>query len=519
MICASRSSPLSTDKLVKFNAVLGNDISLPKQMRQSFPGVIAQIFPLKASLARLTEFCDTYLNFSDKDENLKQFSVARPAAPMVILQVNNYPKLSVGPGDVGWFAQREVAFGIPLIWQHRESKKDLYTVEWALTYPFIFVDTPISIASGREVYGWAKKGMRIESQLDDPQPNAPHTLYSVYLGTSSNFSGASRKDFRSRPFMEVAQSSPLLSGRATPAEFLKIPSRLAGSYITAALGILELIGLPPFGMPRQGFSGLLPVLHELWREARSGLPNLINLLGLNWLAATSHSSSFYPVPAKILTLKQFRDAFDTNAACYQALVQSSITIDGLIDGGPLFDLLLGDPTGGIHIDIRDDSSQSVVADLGLEVTEQFRSDNGQINRLRPICPVWAKVDISYQPADLQYWRSLVSTWSATYDPILLPDAFGAKELRFAPDPQHKESAKLTLRPENYSIDYVTQGSGAREEVGGTISSSNLTLRVLPLLVADGGKDKLQSLINDYMDNPSYSFKLADQYLTDPNSPW
>lgn len=166
-----------TTGLLPYNTTLGNDISLPDNLDQQFTGVVSQVYPLKASLTRLTEFCNNYLNFAD-DVGKFPLSV-RPSLPLVFMQVVYYGKMAIDPGDIGWFSQREVAFGIPLEWQHDEANGKV--LEPALVYPFIYVDNALSVASGREVYGWAKKSMHLTNKPGDLRPTTPNRLLSLHL--------------------------------------------------------------------------------------------------------------------------------------------------------------------------------------------------------------------------------------------------------------------------------------------------------------------------------------------------
>src|SRR5260221_10070705 len=117
-------------------------------------GVTSRVFPLKANMARLTQFCDQYVNM-DIPQDVVHF---RPAVPYVYLMVLDYGSMSpasVQAQNVGWVAQHEVAFAVPLE-RWREEKGKLVFKGWACVCPFIFVDDEMSLTTGREVYGWPK---------------------------------------------------------------------------------------------------------------------------------------------------------------------------------------------------------------------------------------------------------------------------------------------------------------------------------------------------------------------------
>ncbi len=71
--------------LPAFNLALGEFLALPAHLEQKYSDVVTQIFPLKASMNRLQEFCDSYLNL---DEDLPLHF--KPAVPWVLMQVVDY---------------------------------------------------------------------------------------------------------------------------------------------------------------------------------------------------------------------------------------------------------------------------------------------------------------------------------------------------------------------------------------------------------------------------------------------
>jgi len=95
--------------LPQFNLALGEVLALPKHLEQKYSDVVTQIFPLKASMSRLQEFCDTYLNLSE-DAPL----YFKPAVPWVLMQVVDYGRMATTSQNLGWFWQHGLAFGVPL---------------------------------------------------------------------------------------------------------------------------------------------------------------------------------------------------------------------------------------------------------------------------------------------------------------------------------------------------------------------------------------------------------------------
>ncbi len=142
--------------LPEFNLALGEFLALPAHLEQKYSDVVTQIFPLKASMNRLQEFCDSYLNL---DEDLPLYF--KPAAPWVLMQVVDYGEMATTSRNLGWFSQHELAFGVPLRC-YKKEKNEWVFVDWAMVFPFIFVDNPLSMSGGRKIYGWSKSGIKFD---------------------------------------------------------------------------------------------------------------------------------------------------------------------------------------------------------------------------------------------------------------------------------------------------------------------------------------------------------------------
>ena len=139
------------------------DGSLPVRPPFQFTGVTARVFPLKANMARLAAFCDAYVNMDIPPEIVHY----RPALPYVYLMVLDYGSMSsasMHAQNVGWVAQHEVAFTVPLERWRKENGKLVFK-DWACVSPFIFVDDEMSLTTGREVYGWPKVAGTVDASV------------------------------------------------------------------------------------------------------------------------------------------------------------------------------------------------------------------------------------------------------------------------------------------------------------------------------------------------------------------
>jgi hypothetical protein len=96
--------------LPEYNTARGGaDSTLQIKPPFDFYGVTARVFPLKANMYRLREFCDSYLNIMP--QTIAKF---QPALPFVFLAVLDYGKMSAEKENLGWAAQNEVTFTVPL---------------------------------------------------------------------------------------------------------------------------------------------------------------------------------------------------------------------------------------------------------------------------------------------------------------------------------------------------------------------------------------------------------------------
>src|SRR5208282_5203914 len=194
--------------LSSFNTALGDFLALPEHLEQNYSDVVTQIYPLKASVERLHEFCANYLNLDD-DLPVR----FEPAAPWVLMQIVDYGRMALSSVNVGWFSQHELAFGIPVRRYEREKSKWVFA-DWAMVFPFIFVDNPLSMSGGREIYGWSKSGIQIDTTTPIFEPGNARNVVTISLATSGfffNHAAATEK------FLEIFQRRPFVSAKSAPA--------------------------------------------------------------------------------------------------------------------------------------------------------------------------------------------------------------------------------------------------------------------------------------------------------------
>jgi hypothetical protein len=479
--------------LPAYNTALGKFLMLPDKLDQTYTGVLTQIYPLRADINALEKFCQDNLNLSGAPVRFE------PVAPWVLVQVCDYQKMALASENIGWVSQHELAFGFPIKWYLNDKLLD-----WAMFYPFIFVDNPLSMSAGRQIYGWSKAAIEIDRLLPELDPGSPHCLASISAPIMTVFptftlalapnlsSGSAVEDTRScEPFIRILQQRPFLSGMSGVTGFVgAVPKAIAG-YFSLAGGLLEAGGRMISGytysnlqMLGRDVQSLGEVLVKVFGYANSIIPGALGVVTGN------QPPSGADVPVKIITLKQIRDAETTADACYQAVVGSSMTVNKILDAGALFDPLSGNPSGGIEVRLSESHQPSIVDALGLVGAKDVNTDEGVFFSFSPTLPYWAKMNLSYGSPDFQCWRTLHTDWQVS-------------PVAYSPTPR----VITPLEPLKYRLG----GSGPSQELGGSRTYCKAILRILAFKTQTA---VLSSLVKQYLENSHYDFDVPDA----PGSP-
>ncbi|MDC3962842.1 hypothetical protein [Polyangium jinanense] len=377
-----------------------------------FEGVTMRVFPLLADMERVQRFVDAYVNDIAPPE-VGQFRVF---LPYVYLQILHYGKMAVESANLGWIAQHEINLTIPLAWYTKEGHQLVFK-DWVYLTPHIFVDNPLSMTTGRGVYGWPKSPGHLvptaSGWVDDPTAGRILARVNAPRGTLLEIE-------------EVASLSPF-----------ETPSR----WLSQGIDMLQGMGL--------------------WRERPGGAPaNAVRMArDLGRFVVGLHTSTPYWIA---LTLKQFRDAAQPEIADYQGFVTTKMLIDSIKQVGFFGDrhLLSGDVTGGYRIRLHEHAGVSLGDVLGLEITgPRERGAHGEpVSVLEPVFPFWLHFDMKYPRGDVLAWRTPFSDgWRsdgglplstpATH-PEPLPRFNTARGVAFepAPGPFHRPDATLRVLP-------------------------------------------------------------------------
>jgi len=474
-----------------YNTALYDFLKLPPDpCTQSYTDVTTQVYPLRADPKKIKDFCDTYLNIGAPNEFFE------PAGPWVIMQVVDYGRMAFAGTKDGlfahkWFAQREVAFGIPL--RCRRGRDGSFE-EFGVVYPFIWVDNPLSMESGRQIYGWPKAGMHIETTPPQFQPNNPRILVSARVSPFLHRKEGGKSP--DTPFFEIRQTRPFLSGRAGIADTITAVPRAVSGYFSVASSVLQSMSdfaglvagfkLPTTGNLSDNFATIAQQIQSLGDTLQKGFGYFNSMIPMLIGTATGSQKTSTNPKITIYTMKQVRDTDDktpkaTSNACYQAIVRSEMTVDQVQDGGLLFDPLSGDPSGGIQISLSSKGNDYVQALL--DMVSPWGTTSEGVLSVSPLVPFWEKVNLSYGLADRQSWRTKVTDWQEEPKPAQPSPAAAPAQ----PSPAAQSNKQV--------IDYQTRGSGSALAVAGTREAQNA---VLHLFMLNADQNRLQDLVDNYL---------------------
>lgn len=425
-----------------------------------FKGVTMRVFPLLADMERVQRFVDQYIN-DIAPEQVGQFRVF---LPYVYVQLVHYGKMSIDAANLGWIAQHEVNFTIPLAWYEKKGS-ELVFKDWIYLTPYIFVDNPLSMTTGREVYGWPKSPgylvPTVPGWVDDPM--APRLLGKVstqifprtYAG--QKLEERAILEFVQAPSLTPFECPPGLEQAFYPWAAAQNVVNSASRWLSSCMDILYGMGI----LHKQ--PGATPA--NAVKMAKQLAQLIVGLYTSNpyWLA---------------LNLKQFQSATRPHLADYQGFIATKLLIDGINQVGFFGNshLLLGDITGGYRLLVHGYSDFPLVDTLGLKTSgESTRGPHGEpVDVLEPVFPFWLDFDMKYPWGEVLAWRTPFSCGWKCHDWV--PTSL------MAPDP---EPIPLFNTARGVPLDPVT----------GPFYFPDATVRVLPML-ADKGK--LQAFCDAYL---------------------
>lgn len=430
----------------------------------SFQGTQLQIFPLRAKLNRLQTFIDGYLNLAPQEAG--EFRVFSPYVYLVSIY---YGQLSLDAANLGWIAQDELLFGIPLLWYKRVGGRLIFH-NYACVTPFIYVDSDHSLTTGRETFGWPKAQI-IAEPLNEAwikDPNASSVLMRFNIMAYSALYAGQR--LMSEPLLELvnrrAESSLLRSpadSRASWLPWIAVPNAIVSAMDLARDSVDLMRGLgwltPQPGAGVDTYARMASQILEMLRLRGPGLTfNTVNL-------------------------KQFRDAERPELAAYQGLTVAPMQWQRVQRAGLLGEeqILRGDPSGGLAINLYQYPTAPILQSLGLEFAEVHTIGTRTVHTLRPVLPMWVEADLQYNLGQTIAWRAKDFTGQdgkATWHLL--------------------DGRTLPPRPTDTECRFNTALGAAETEIAGPFVYPDVTVRVMPLL-AD--KTKLDGFLQEYLGQP------------------
>lgn len=263
-------------------------------------------FLFNADTESLTALCDRSLNVSE--------SFAYKYVPLTSSVMLVFADMLVSSRDerdkqVGLIPETEVSFWVLTVaMQKTQSGYVAHHLAWFL--PYLLVDEGNAIATGREVFGFNKLAAQFQKpgEIQKPQFTAD-VLGFKQFGADS-----------------IAQREPLLELRASSAADLTSGSDL--DSIKNSMGA------------------------ELFKNVRTSLGGSL----------LEFAARFINDHIPLVFLKQFRDAQNTQKACYQRLIEAPLKVETFFEGGIFLK--------PYALNIASLASHPLAENLGLKATEQ-----------------------------------------------------------------------------------------------------------------------------------------------------
>jgi hypothetical protein len=472
---------------------------MPLKPPFEFDDVRVMVFPLRANISKLNDFCHSYLDLWKHQD-----MVFRPAAPYVFLMVLHYGKMgsgtTSGARNLGWVSQNEVTFTVPLeCWKKKKEvhsgREELVFQDWAGVSPFIYVDDQVSMTTGREVYGWPKTMSKVE--LNGDQIRFPSEASQVFRLTTHMSPRSVAETASTRgPLVEI-ETNPSPMSTLFPPNFTdpwapwNVFSGLASSYFSLIGRTVD----DSLALALRGYQAEAKSSGDLLKRGQAIFQYLADASKGAWgsfwwhpllsgFLAQQDPASMPALNLKNITLKQFLDAQRPHLACYQAIVQSTMGIKRINKIGMLGELsmLQGDISGGYSIRIHNSSLHPIISSLGLQVHGTEKGAGGdEVSILKPMFPYWSEFDLNYGEGKVLMSNSLKIT-----------DDENNKDFIF--DHMYNSAAGAASKP-----------------VTGPIHYPDATLKIYPLRAS---REKLENFVKDYFDGleNNFTFELAGSHV-------
>ena len=306
-----------------------------------------------------------------------------PWGEYVYLVIKHLPEVSSSLDTLGVWSSSLVEFAIP-VRRFRNTERGREFVSCGYVSPFMYTNSDVGANTARELNGWPSLGSAIES------------LPNTWLTREGPFP-------ESRPILKLSTSMPAEFNDNERYQWLPLIELQAGN--TVARNDLESWRAIAGGwgeevkQSAQSMYSKRAVSDTTFDDFQSLAANLFDGDALNQFS-----------------LKQFRDAEDSERACYQALVSTSIKV------GKVWDLReIEEP---LHLNVYQRPTQAIVETLGLRIKSQSRHGPGIVDSLQPVRPFYFKADIQIDNGDKICWRAGGNEWSEAPEERAVREAQG-----------------------------------------------------------------------------------------------
>jgi hypothetical protein len=241
-----------------------------------------RMFVLDGNETKIGEFVDKVYN--GPANGTWHYEPVMPGKVILMYGLNVVSSMTSPWSEWGRVEEQLAAFWVP-VWAGKRDDAGRFEAErFCMSLPHIFVDNPISLLAGREIYGFPKA-------LGDFRFEDPGEELEI-LGYGGDLSPDSVAKWH--PVIEITRldGSPRAAREAEP-ELDESPERMVDELASLVFNETVDAGARHLGVPRGGIS----LARDLCRSVRR-------------------------MEARQLFLKQFRDVGAHRSACYQAVVEA-----------------------------------------------------------------------------------------------------------------------------------------------------------------------------------------------------
>ncbi|ESQ11987.1 MAG TPA: hypothetical protein DDY14_09065 [Chromatiaceae bacterium] len=334
-----------------------------------FPDLTIQVYPLLAERKQLEDLLTRYLNQPLENTGYRFELAGSYVYMMVTLFGEQLGNMWSESNNIGWWADREVAFCVPIKWFQNDA-----FVSLGLISPFVFANSGRAAITDREVNGRPTVDASIEAMpdewLSDSGPVAPRR----FLRVSTEVFPALHlgQQAQQRTLIEIDQRDSL---SPDDADGWRLLSERWGETL----------------------------IDELERKQHIENDQANELRNAKALARQILAQQ---APTNWFTLKQYRDAGAIDRACYQAIVHTKRSMSAIYD--------LREIDERVHVRLHRYPGQPIAESLGLRIKQTQSQAGAVVQELQPFLPFWMRLSMSEELGQVLCWRTEDGPWSSTH---------------------------------------------------------------------------------------------------------